>query len=93
VINKAVYLVIAINMEGRKEVLGIWFAENEDAKFWLSVLTEIQNRGVEDILIASVDGLNGFPEAIESVFPKTEVQFVLFMKFFESFTPQMQLNL
>jgi putative transposase len=74
VINKAVYLAIAINMEGRKEVLGIWFAENEGAKFWLSVLTEIQNRGVEDILIASVDGLKGFPEAIESVFPKTEVQ-------------------
>jgi putative transposase len=54
--------------------LGIWFAENEGAKFWLSVLTEIQNRSVEYILIASVDGLKGFPEAIESVFPKTEVQ-------------------
>jgi len=74
VINKAVYLAIAINMDGCKEVLGIWFAENEGAKFWLSVLTEIQNRGVEDILIASVDGLKGFPDAIESVFPQTEVQ-------------------
>jgi putative transposase len=74
VINKAVYLAIAINMDGCKEVLGIWFAENEGAKFWLSVLTEIQNRGVEDILIASVDGLKGFPEAIESVFPQTEIQ-------------------
>jgi len=61
-------------MDGCKEVLGIWFAENEGAKFWLSVLTEIQNRGVEDILIASVDGLKGFPDAIESVFPQTEVQ-------------------
>lgn len=74
VINKAVYLAIAINMEGCKEVLGIWFAENEGAKFWLSVLTEIQNRGVKDILIASVDGLKGFPEAIESVYPDTEIQ-------------------
>lgn len=72
--NKAVYLAIAINMDGCKEVLGIWFAENEGAKFWLNVLTEIQNRGVDDILIASVDGLKGFPEAIESVFPQTEVQ-------------------
>jgi putative transposase len=74
VIDKAVYLAIAINIEGCKEVLGIWFAENEGAKFWISVLTEIQNRGVEDILIACVDGLKGFPEAIKSIFPKSEVQ-------------------
>lgn len=74
VAKKAIYLAITINMDGCKEVLGIWFDENEGAKFWLNVLTEIQNRGVDDILIASVDGLKGFPEAIESVFPQTEVQ-------------------
>lgn len=72
--NKAIYLAIGINMEGLKEVLGLWIAENEGAQFWLQVVTEIKNRGVEDILIACVDGLKGFPEAIESVFPKTSVQ-------------------
>lgn len=70
----AVYLALALNLEGNKELLGLWVGEAEGAKFWLSVLTELRNRGVEDILIASIDGLKGFPEAIESVFPKTQVQ-------------------
>ena len=60
--------------EGKKEVLGLYLSESEGAAFWLSVLTDLQNRGVKDILIASVDGLTGFPEAIETIFPKTEVQ-------------------
>lgn len=72
--NKAVYLAMGVNLEGTKEVLGIWVSENEGAKFWLSVITELRNRGVTDILIACCDGLKGFPEAIESVFPKTTVQ-------------------
>lgn len=70
----AVYVALAINLEGQKELLGLWVGENEGAKFWLSVLTELKNRGVQDILIAAVDGLKGFPDAIESVFPKTQVQ-------------------
>ena len=74
VINKTVYLVLAINLEGQKELLGLWVSENEGAKFWLSVLTELQNRGVQDIFIACVDGLSGFPEAIRTAFPKTKVQ-------------------
>lgn len=74
VINKSAYLAIGINMQGLKDVLGIWLADTEGAKFWLSILTEIKNRGVEDILIASIDGLKGFPDAIQSVFPDTEVQ-------------------
>jgi putative transposase len=74
VVNKSAYLAIGINMEGLKDVLGIWLAETEGAKFWLNILTEIKNRGVQDILIASVDGLKGFPDAIGSVFPQTEVQ-------------------
>src|SRR5690554_1784442 len=64
VINKSLYLALAINMEGQKELLGLWLAETEGAKFWLSVLTELKNRGLEDILIACVDGLKGFPDAI-----------------------------
>ena len=72
--NRCVYIAVGVNLEGRKETLGLWSAENEGAKFWLSVLTELGNRGVKDILIACVDGLKGFPEAIESVFPKTIVQ-------------------
>lgn len=71
---KAVYLAIGINMEGEKEVLGIWISQNEGAKFWLQVVTELKNRGVQDIFIACVDGLKGFPEAIEAVFPQTSVQ-------------------
>ena len=72
--NKAVYLAIGINLEGFKEVLGLWIAQTEGAKFWLQVVTELKNRGVRDIFIACVDGLKGFPEAIEAVFPQTEVQ-------------------
>lgn len=72
--NKAVYLAIAVNMEGLKEVLGMWIAQTEGAKFWLQIVTELKNRGVEDILFACVDGLKGFPEAIETVYPHTEVQ-------------------
>lgn len=77
VINKSVYLVIGVNLQGLKEVLGIWIAETEGASFWLSIITELRNRGVEDIFIACVDGLKGFPEAIESVFPRTQVQLCL----------------
>jgi putative transposase len=72
--NRAVYVAIAVNMEGCKEVLGLWVAANEGAKFWLRVLTELKNRGVEDIFIVCVDGLKGFPEAIETVFPKAQIQ-------------------
>ena len=74
VINKAVYLAIGITWDGAKEVLGMWIAETEGAKFWLQVVTELKSRGVNDIFIACVDGLKGFPEAIEAVFPKTQVQ-------------------
>ena len=74
IIKKAVYIAIGINMEGYREVLGMWIGENESAKFWLSVLNDMKNRGVEDILIACVDGLTGFPNAIEAVYPKTELQ-------------------
>jgi len=74
VINKAIYLALGVNMEGHKELLGMWLAENEGAKFWLNVLTELQNRGVKDILIACVDGLKGFPDAINTAFPDTHVQ-------------------
>lgn len=72
--NKAIYLAIGITVSGMKEVLGMWVAQTEGSKFWLQVVTELKNRGVTDIFIACVDGLKGFPEAIESVFPKTEVQ-------------------
>ena len=75
--NKAVYLAFGVNLSGLKEVLGIWIAETEGAKFWLSIVTELQTRGVSDIFIACVDGLKGFPEAIEAVFPKTRVQLCL----------------
>ncbi len=74
VINKAIYLALGINLEGHKELLGMWLSENEGAKFWLGVLTELQNRGVNDILIACVDGLKGFPDAIQAVFPHAQVQ-------------------
>jgi len=74
VINKAIYLALGVNMEGHKELLGLWMSENEGAKFWLNVLTELQNRGVKDILIACVDGLKGFPDAINAVFPETRIQ-------------------
>jgi len=74
---KAVYLVLGINLAGEKELLGIWIAQSEGAKFWLQVVTELKNRGVTDIFIACVDGLKGFPEAIEAVYPKTAVQLCL----------------
>ena len=72
--NKSVYTAIGINLEGEKEVLGLWIAETEGAKFWLSIMTELKNRGLEDILIACIDGLKGFPEAINSVYPETRIQ-------------------
>jgi putative transposase len=72
--NRSIYLAVGINLQGHKEVLGFWAAGQEGAKFWLSVVTELKNRGVEDILIACVDGLKGFPEAIEAVFPQALVQ-------------------
>ena len=74
VINKSIYLALGINLDGQKELLGMWLSETEGAKFWLSVLTELQNRGVKDILIACVDGLKGFPDAILSVYPETQIQ-------------------
>ena len=72
--NRAVYLAIGMRCSGHKEILGIWIEQTEGAKFWLRVMTELRNRGTQDILIAVVDGLKGFPEAIESIYPKTEVQ-------------------
>ena len=72
--NRCIYLAIGVNVEGKKETLGLWTAENEGAKFWLSVLTELNNRGVEDIFICCVDGLKGFTESIEAVFPQTITQ-------------------
>ncbi|WP_261591859.1 IS256 family transposase [Pseudoalteromonas holothuriae] len=74
VINKAIYLALGVNIEGHKELLGMWISENEGAKFWLNVLKELQNRGVKDILIACVDGLKGFPDAINTVYPDTQIQ-------------------
>lgn len=72
--NRAVYVAIGVNLDGRKDVLGLWSSSNEGAKFWLSVLTDLRNRGVRDVFIACVDGLKGFPQAIETVFPQTAVQ-------------------
>ena len=74
VIKKSIYLALAITEEGYKELLGLWISENEGSKFWLSVLTELQNRGVKDVFIFCVDGLSGFPEAIEAAFPKAQTQ-------------------
>jgi len=73
-ISKAVYTILGVRLDGKKEVLGPYLSENEGANFWLFVLTDLQVRGIEDILIASVDGLKGFPEAINAIFPQTEVQ-------------------
>ena len=72
--TRVIYVAVAVNLAGRKEILGFWACESEGAKFWLSVLNDIKNRGVEDILIACVDGLKGFPDAIRAVFPRSEVQ-------------------
>jgi transposase-like protein len=74
VIKKAIYLALAIRMDGQKELLGLWIERNEGAKFWMGILNELKNRGVQDILITAVDGLTGFPDAINSVFPQAEVQ-------------------
>jgi transposase-like protein len=74
VIRKACYLALAINLDGDREVLGLWFQQTEGSKFWMQVLTDLKHRGVQDILIACVDGLKGFPEAIEAIFPQTTVQ-------------------
>jgi len=74
VVKKAVYLALGINLDGEKELLGMWIARSEGSKFWLGVLTELRNRGIEDIFICCVDGLSGFEEAIEAVFPETIVQ-------------------
>jgi transposase-like protein len=74
VINKAIFLALGVNLEGHKELLGMWIAENEGAKFWLNVLTELQNRGLNDILITCIDGLKGFTDAINTVYPKTHIQ-------------------
>ena len=83
--NKAVYLALGINLEGEKELLGLWIAETEGSKFWLSVFNEIKNRGVQDCFIACVDGLKGLPEAIETVFPATQVQLCIVHKLRNSF--------
>jgi putative transposase len=72
--NRAVYVAIGVDLEGRKEVLGLWSSANEGAKFWLAVLTELRNRGMKDVLIVCIDGLKGFPQAIESVFPEARIQ-------------------
>ena len=72
--NISVYAIIGINLEGKKECLGIWIMESESAKFWLSVLNELKNRGVEDVLIFSIDGLPGLNEAIRAVYPESEIQ-------------------
>ena len=74
IVKKSIYLALAIRLDGQKELLGLWIEQNEGAKFWMSILNELRNRGVQDILIAAVDGLTGFPEAINAVFPKAEVQ-------------------
>ena len=74
VINKAIYLALGVDMDGQKELLGMWIAQNEGAKFWLAVFTELQNRGVKDIYIACMDGLTGLPEAIETLYPQTRIQ-------------------
>lgn len=74
IVKKAVYIALGVAMDGKRDVLGMWVGENESAKFWLGILNSLKNRGVEDILIACVDGLTGFPEAIEAIYPKTEIQ-------------------
>ena len=73
-INKAIYLALGITEDGHKDLLGLWISQNEGSKFWLSVLTELQNRGLKDVFIFAVDGLSGFPEAIAAAYPKAKVQ-------------------
>ena len=74
IVKRAVYIALGIDMNGRKDVLGMYVGENESAKFWLSIMNGLKNRGVEDILIACVDGLSGFPQAIDAIYPQTEIQ-------------------
>ena len=78
--NRAVYLALGVNLQGEKELLGLWVGESEGAKFWLAVFTELKNRGVQDCFIACVDGLKGLPEAVEAVFPETQVQLCIVHK-------------
>ena len=75
--QQTIYLAVGINMQGKKELLGLWISQNEGAKFWLDVLTDLKNRGLKDIFVACVDGLKGFPDAIQTVFPQTQVQLCL----------------
>ena len=77
VVNKSIYLALGVNMDGHKDLLGLWMSDNEGAKFWLSVLTELKSRGVQDMLIACVDGLKGFPDAIAVEYPQTRIQLCL----------------
>jgi putative transposase len=77
VVKKSIYLALAITLEGKKELLGLWIDQSEGAKFWLGIISELKNRGVQDILIAAVDGLSGFPDAIRAVYPAAEVQLCL----------------
>ena len=81
IVKKAVYIAIGINKDGIKEVLGMYVGENESAKYWISILNGLKNRGVEDILITCIDGLTGFAEAISAVYPKTEVQQCIFIRY------------
>jgi transposase-like protein len=81
VINKAAYVILGINLNGNKEILGIWVGENESAKYWLSVLTALKNRGVRDILIAAIDGLTGFKDAIKVFYLIQKFSVVLFTKY------------
>ena len=74
IVKKAVYIALGVAMDGKRDVLGMWVGENESAKFWLGILNSLKNRGVEDILVTCVDGLTGFPQAIEAIYPKTEIQ-------------------
>ena len=83
--SKAFYSVLGINQEGKKDILGLYLSESEGANFWLSVLTDLKNRGIKDILIASIDGLKGFPQAIEAIFPKTEIQLCIIHQIRNSF--------
>jgi putative transposase len=78
--SKAVYVALGVNLQGEKELLGLWISETEGAKFWLAVFTELQSRGVEDCFVACVDGLSGLPEALETVFPQTQVQLCIVHK-------------
>ena len=85
---KSVYVALGVNFEGKKEVLGLWIVETEGAKFWMGVLTELKNRGVQDILIARMDGLSGFPDAVRAVYPQTRVQLCHGSQFHEVRFPQ-----